>query len=287
MLQGLRALIDDPDTRVIVLISKPPAPAIARAILDLAVAAGKPVVVHFLGAAPGDDIARGNIVAADSLQHAADVATALAHGRPLPASDAELPEAAREMIAERARAMAPTQYAVHGLFTGGTFCYEAQLVFLRRGLACCSNAPVTGASPLAGKTDGHVFIDMGDDDYTRGRPHPMIDPALRNAAVLTHAADPATAAIVVDVVLGYGSHADPAGGLAEALVAGQEAARAQGRTLVLIGHACGTDGDPQDRAAQIAKLKAAGAIVADSNFHAVALAAELAAQLATRKGVRR
>jgi pyridoxine/pyridoxamine 5'-phosphate oxidase len=105
---------------------------------------------------------------------------------------------------------------------------------------------------------------------------------LRNAAVRTQAADPATAAIVVDVVLGYGSHADPAGALAEALSAAQREARAQGRALALIAHVCGTDGDPQDRAAQIRQLDAAGAIVAGSNFEAAVLAAELAAALAAR-----
>jgi hypothetical protein len=110
----------------------------------------------------------------------------------------------------------------------------------------------------------------------------MIDPSLRNAAVRSHAADATTAAIVFDVVLGYGSHADPAAGLAEALVAGQREARAQGRTLALIGHVCGTDGDPQGRAEQIRKLEAAGAIVADSNFEAAALAAALAAGLSAR-----
>lgn len=286
MLAGLRALADDTQTRVIVLISKPPAPAIARRILDLASATGKPVVVHFLGARI-DSAHGGSLVGAESLQHAADVAVAFSLGRSPPAAGAGPTEAALAVVAERASAMGPAQSAVRGLFTGGTFCYEAQLVFLKRGLACRSNAPVSGAASLDGTNARHVFIDMGDDEYTRGRPHPMIDPSLRNAAVRTHAADPATAAIVVDVVLGYGAHADPADGLADALIAAQRDARAQRRTLALIGHVCGTEGDPQDRAAQIRKLEAAGAIVADSNFQAVALAAALAERLAARDGARR
>ena len=277
------ALADDPATRVIVLISKPPAPAIARKILDLAAAAGKPVVVHFLGAAP--DGTRGSgLVAAESLQHAGDVAVALAAGHPAPTAGATPSAAQLAAIGNIADRMAPSQRAVRGLFTGGTFCYEAQLVFRGRGLPCRSNAPVEGVLALGGRPEGHVFIDMGDDDYTRGRPHPMIDPSLRNAAVLKEAADPATAAIVFDVVLGYGSHADPAAGLAEAIMAGQRDARAQGRTLALIGHVCGTDGDPQDRAAQIRQLEVAGAIVAGSNFEAATLAAALAVRLA-RRGV--
>jgi len=281
MLQGLAALAHDPATRFIVLISKPPAPSIAQKILAAAAAAGKPVVVHFLGAAPDAVLGQG-LIAAESLQHAGDVAVALASGQAPPAASAPPNPERTAAIASIAARMAPSQHAVRGLFTGGTFCYEAQLAFRARGLPCRSNAPAYGVEPLGGTLEGHVFLDMGDDDYTRGRPHPMIDPSLRNAAVRTHAADPTTAAIVVDVVLGYGSHADPAGDLADALATAQREARAEQRTLALIAHVCGTDGDPQDRAAQIRQLEAAGAIVAGSNHEAAVLAAEMATLLAAR-----
>ena len=294
MLQGLAALTVDPSTRVIVLISKPPSADIAKKILALAQEAGKPVVVHFLGAPP--ETVRGpGLTAAGSLQHAGDVAVALAEGSAVQASTGAPSEKQLAAIAAAAARMSPSQYAVRGLFTGGTFCYEAQLAFRARGLECRSNAPAEGVRPVHpnedktedGHPDGHIFIDMGDDDYTRGRPHPMIDPALRNAAVLSHAADPATAAILVDVVLGYGSHPDPAQGLADALIAARREARAQGRSLALIGHVCGTDGDPQDRSAQIRKLEAAGVIVAESNVQAALLSATLAETLAERPGKER
>jgi len=273
MLMGLDALAQDPATRVIVLISKPPGESIAGRILDLAASAGKPVVVHFLGA--DLDVARGaGIFPADSLQHAADVATALVRGDSPPAASAAPAGERRARIADIARNLAPSQRAVRGLFTGGTFCYEAQLVFARHGLPCVSNAPVHGdASPAPFPSGAHAFLDLGDDDYTRGRPHPMIDPSLRNAAIRSSAADPATAAIVFDVVLGYGAHPDPAGDLATALADGR---RTAARTIAMIGHVCGTEGDPQDRDAQIRALESAGAIIADSNFEAVTLAAELA-----------
>ena len=80
-----------------------------------------------------------------------------------------------------------------GLYCGGTLCSEAELIFKRRGL------------------NGHTFVDLGDDRYTRGRPHPMIEPEIRNAHVAAAAADPAVGVILLDVVLGYGAHADPAG----------------------------------------------------------------------------
>jgi hypothetical protein len=272
---------------VIALISKPPAPDIARKILAFAAQAGKPVVVHFLGAAPESVHGRG-LTAAESLQHAGDVAVALARGSPVPASAGAPSPKQLAAIADAAAGMPPSQYAVRGLFTGGTFCYEAQLAFRARRLVCRSNAPADGVEPLdkheEGHAEGHIFIDMGDDDYTRGRPHPMIDPSLRNAAVISHAADPATAAILVDVVLGYGSHPDPAHGLAEALLAAQHEARARGRSLALVGHVCGTDGDPQGRATQIRQLEAAGMIVAESNVQAARLCATLAESLAARAG---
>jgi succinyl-CoA synthetase alpha subunit len=286
MLQGLAALAADPATRVIVLISKPPAPDIAQKILALASKAGKPVVVHFLGAKPESVGGRG-LTPATSLQHAGDVAVALAKGSAVPASSGAPTAIQLATVTEMAAGMAASQYAVRGLFTGGTFCYEAQIAFRARNFDCRSNAPAESVGLLEkhdGHADGHVFIDMGDDDYTRGRPHPMIDPALRNAAVLSHAADPATAAILVDVVLGYGSHPDPAQALADALFSAQREARARGRSLALVAHVCGTDGDPQGRATQVRKLEAAGAILAESNVQAALVCAALAE---TRKAARR
>jgi succinyl-CoA synthetase alpha subunit len=277
MLQGLAALAADPQTRVIVLISKPPAPEIARRIEQQAAGAGKPVVIHFLGAAPRTR--PSGPVAALSLRHAAAVAVALARGEPAPASDNAPSAAALAFVDKSMATMAPSQTAVRALFSGGTFCYEAQLAFIARGLSCRSNVPADGAAAFDGRWDGHVLLDLGDDDYTRGRPHPMIDPSLRDALVREQGADAQVAAILFDVVLGYGAHADPAGTLAQALAVAQRRASADGRALALIGHVCGTDGDPQDRAAQLRQLRDVGALVADSNIEA----AELAAHLASRR----
>ena len=283
MLAALRALADDDETRVIVLISKPPSPTVASRILALAASSGKPTVVHFLGAAPGS-VQGAGLNAAQSLADAADIAVALARGSELTASTAA-PNDSRVDHERVLDGLAPTQRTVRGLFTGGTFCYEAQLAFLRCGLACRSNAPVHGALPLDGSTGDHVFIDMGDDEYTRGRPHPMIDPSLRNLAIREAAGDPAIAILLFDLVLGFGSHPSPADDLADALRDTQRSAALQGRKLVSIGHVCGTDGDPQDRVAQIRTLASVGAIVADSNIEAASTAAQLALQLAQRHPV--
>jgi hypothetical protein len=208
------------------------------------------------------------------------MAVALANGERAAASMKPTRESAAD---ERALdGLARTQSSVRGLFTGGTFCYEAQLAFLSRGLPCRSNAPVHGASPLDGSNLGHVFIDMGDDEYTRGRPHPMIDPSLRNTEIREAADDPALAVLLFDLVLGYGSHPSPADELADALRDAQRTASKHGRKLVTIGHVCGTDGDPQDRAAQIQTLASTGAIIAGSNVEAATTAAQFALHLAKR-----
>jgi succinyl-CoA synthetase alpha subunit len=283
MLAGLRALAGDDETRVIVLISKPPSPTVASRILALAAASGKPTVVHFLGAEPGS-IRGAGLHAAESLADAADIAVRLAQTGESTSATASRndPPVADERALD---GLASTQSTVRGLFTGGTFCYEAQLAFLKRGLPCRSNAPVHGASPLDNAAGGHIFIDMGDDEYTRGRPHPMIDPSLRNAAIREAADDPSLAILLFDLVLGYGSHPSPADELADALRDAQRAAARPGRKLVAIGHVCGTDSDPQDRTGQIKTLASTGAIIAGSNIEAASIAAQFALRLAERSTV--
>jgi succinyl-CoA synthetase alpha subunit len=278
MMEGLRALADDEDSRVIVLISKPPSPAIAGRILDLATASGRPTVVHFLGS-PVDAIRGAGLHAACSLADAADIALSLASNAET--SVVEAPQPPLDLDATLA-ALAPTQRLVRGLFSGGTFCYEAQLAFIARGLRCRSNAPVHGALPVDRRSDDHILLDMGDDEYTRGRPHPMIDPTLRNAAIRQAAEDGHVAVLLFDVVLGYGAHPSPGDAVAEALRGAQRTAALQGRRIVAIGHVCGTDRDPQDRTRQIGALASAGAIVADSNIEAASIAADIALRLALR-----
>jgi FdrA protein len=129
----------------------------------------------------------------------------------------------------------------------------------------------------------HALIDLGDDVFTRGRPHPMIDYRLRNERIVGEVADPATAVILLDVVLGYGSHADPAAELAPALRRAQEIAGAEGRSIAFVGHICGTDRDPQDLSRQARALKEAGMVLVESN----AQAARLAAAMVSRRSAER
>ena len=201
MLHGLGLLARDPDTKVIVLISKPPSPAIAREVIAAARKTGKPVVVNFIGST--EDPSGGNLHVSRTLDDAATAAVALTKGRK--------PSRARSRKAIRLPKIRfkKGQRYIRGLFSGGTFCYEASA--LLRDV--WSNTPVDPKRAIEDpwKSREHTLIDLGDDVFTRGRPHPMIDLRLRNERMLEEAADPQVAVILLDVVLGYGSHPDPAG----------------------------------------------------------------------------
>jgi FdrA protein len=250
-LSAFEALEADPATRHIVIISKPPARAVTERILARAARAGKPVTLCLLGAAPLTLPA--SVTQATTLSAAVEVVL----GHPL--AGAVTPGA-------------PRKGWLRGLFCGGTLCSEAQLVLQAAGLGVQSNVPVPGADRADGpQAPAHTLIDLGDDDYTRGRPHPMIEPQLRNELFKTVLADPGVAVVLMDVVIGYGAHADPAGLIADTL-AGLPAGHAP-----VVASVTGTDADPQGRARQVARLRAAGVLVAGSNAQAAALAARMLA----------
>ena len=274
LLAGIRLLARDPATRVIAIVSKPPAASVARLALAAARESGKPTVVLFLGA----DVAAGdNIHPVATLADAAAAAVALARGE---RANVRAIEAPAGFDAELAK-LAPPQRYLRGLYSGGTYCTEAQLAWRRAGIATWSNAPLDKKYMLphdAGSRE-HTAIDLGADEFTVGRPHPMIDFAARVERLAAEARDPAVAAIVLDVVLGYGAHADPAGALAPAIRAARAAAGSDGRNLLVIGFLCGTDEDPQRLSAQAARLAGCGVLLAQGST----AAAELAARVATRR----
>ena len=269
MLQGLAALATDPETRVIVLISKPPSPDVAARVLDEARAAGKPVVVNFIGADPCLVSTLG-LIPARTLEDAAILAVEAATGRPPEHTAAGAPDAPR---------LAAGQRYVRGLFSGGTFCYEATLLLAEALPDVHSNTPVGGAEvpESVWQSRGHTLIDLGDDVFTRGRPHPMIDARLRLERMAAEARDPTTAVILLDVVLGYGAHPDPASVIAPAIATAIAEAEAAQRQLAVVGFVCGTAADPQNLEHQEALLRAAGMRLARSNAEAARLAARIAA----------
>jgi len=247
-LMAIDALDADDRTRHIVLISKPPAESVARLVLDRVAKSAKPFTICFLGAS--DVALPANARAAATLKATADIVVG---GSAASWAQQPLPGLGRGGL-------------VRGLFAGGTLCSEAQIIFRQAGLAVMSNVPVPGASAIGRAQDGqvltdHVMIDLGDDEFTRGRPHPMFEPGVRDGPLAEALADPSVGIILLDIVLGYGGHPDPAGHLAAFLD------RWEHRPLI-VASVTGTDADPQPRNAQVETLAAAGVIVADSNAEA-------------------
>jgi succinyl-CoA synthetase alpha subunit len=254
-LMALDALDADPGTAHIVLVSKPPSAGTAARIVARIGASDKTFTVCFLGA---DGIQLpANAALATTLKAAAESALGGTEiGAGFDASGASLTRRDGRAV---------------GLFAGGTLAAEAQAVFRQAGAPVASNVPIPGVSGLEGADAGHPMIDLGADEYTRGRPHPMIDPSVRDDALQDALDDASVAVVLLDLVLGFGAHGDPAGHLAR---------RLEGRPAggpVIVASVTGTEDDPQPRAAQAARLEAAGVLIAPSNAQAAELACALCA----------
>ena len=276
---ALDLLASDAGTEVIVIVSKPPGRDVARCTLDKLRVIAKPVVVLFLGGDASGGTLPERVVVVETLQDAAAAAVALLRQRRFEARIHD-PDLAR-VADDASRALATGQRYLRGLYSGGTFCTEAQLVWRNLGLHVRSNAPVD-ARVAGSDGEGHVALDLGSDEYTVGRPHPMIDPATRIARIAEAARDPSTAVIVLDLVLGYAAHADPAGALAPAITAARATCADEGRELVVVAFVCGTEADPQRLSAQQAALRNAGVLVASGSTAAARLAGEIALRAQAR-----
>lgn len=269
MLQGLAMLAEDAETDVIVVTSKPPSPDIADTIVSFCAKLDKPVVINFVG--QNSTGQNGNITFTSTLAQ-----TALTAGRLIDPT-CELPQladATKDQFVQNAKAArCPSQRYLRGLYAGGTLCYEA-LFLLREQLGGIYSNLEHGAFELKDlfSSKEHTIIDLGDDAYTEGRAHPMIDPTLRNQRILQEAQDPEVAMLLLDLVIGYGAHENPAAQLAQTLVQAREIARADGRELPVIVTICGTKNDVQNYDQQAAQLRDADILVAGNNAEAVLLA---------------
>ncbi|MEO8289266.1 MAG: acyl-CoA synthetase FdrA [Chloroflexota bacterium] len=279
-LAGLAALQNDPNTRVIVIVSKPPDPEVAARVIAAASESKKPVIIAFLGmearetdtpllsmAQTLEDAARQAVARAEALQSDSK--------QQHPAASAADASSTPPPQAESATG------GIRGLFSGGTFCYEAMLVLEQSIGPIFSNTPLTPdrkielENPKADIHNRYVCLDLGADEFTVGRPHPMIDMTTRIERILLEAANPEVGIILLDVVLGYGAHPDPAGALAPAIRQAIALAKAEGRTLQVVASVCGTEADPQQLSRQRKALKEAGVTVAESNAGAARLVAAM------------
>ncbi|EJH2658353.1 acyl-CoA synthetase FdrA [Salmonella enterica] len=250
-LTALEMLAADDATRVIAFVSKPPSPQVRTRIIEAMQKVGKPVVALFLGSKP-EQRREGNVWLAHSLSDAAQLAVLLMRV----AQQREIqPEVAGK--------------GIYGLYAGGTLAAESAML-LSAGLGIpVSESHVDGVML---ETGGHRIVDLGDDSYTLGRPHPMIDPTTRSIEIEKLAAMPDIGVLLLDVVLGYGACANPAGAVVDAI----ELVRAKrAAPLVTIATLTGTDADPQGRNGQIDILRAAGIAVVETLEEAVLLAISL------------
>jgi FdrA protein len=251
---ALEALADDPSTEAIVIISKPPHATVLPRLEAAIAKIRKPVVACVLGAkAPAQSAA----VWVDTLDAAADAVVALTAKRTVVQRTFSDVSGTRARLA-RLHAKGPIASEVFGLYTGGTLAHEAHLLL----------------DSLLGHDAGHQILDLGDDQYTVGRPHPMIDPQTR-ADMVIKAGQEKAGVLLVDLVLGRGSHPNPAASLAEAIRQASDMAAAAGRRLVAVGSVVGTADDPQDMAGQVAQLQEAGVELLSSNAEAARFAALL------------
>jgi succinyl-CoA synthetase alpha subunit len=276
MLLALQALQQDPATAVLVLISKPPAEEVARVVLEQASASSKPTVVCFLGGEMESLAKIPNVIPARTLQECGLLAARAI--RPETGDIQALFKAEKVRLAKKAKGLKGKldirQRYLRGLFSGGTLCYEAQVIWKDMlESSVHSNAPLPGglALPDSTKSIGHTAVDLGEEEFTVGRPHPMIDNDLRIRRLLQEARDPKTAVIMLDVVLGYGAHLDPAGELGPAIHQARGLAEAAGRELPVVTSVTGTEGDPQGLRHTVSTLEGAGAIVCDCNAAAARL----------------
>jgi succinyl-CoA synthetase alpha subunit len=268
---GLTALIADSGTEVIVIISKVPDEAVGGDILGLARQGGKPCIIWFAGQEPMPE--RGNLTFGDTLADTARRAASAATGRAF-----EAPSAGdvSDLIAGTAAEPLAGRKFVRGLFGGGTLGQEAVFILKPSLGNVNTNMKLPGTSllddPSASKA--HTIVDLGDDAFTRGRAHPMIDQSYKLARIAKEFEDPETAVILMDVVLGYGCNMDPGGEIVGTLRKLKDKAAANSAPAVVVS-LCGTHDDPQGYARQKRELEAAGAIVADTNELGCTIVAKL------------
>ncbi len=263
---AIRALRNDPQTKVILFVSKPPSERVAREVMALA--GGSPMVAAFMGVDMSTPTPPG-VILANTLESGV-LRTLEVLGQPRPDISAvagpDIPSVLARISADRT--------LIRGLYSGGTLCYEALVILAATfGAPVYSNTPIDKKLGMPAPAHCSTLLDLGEEEYTRGRPHPMIDPAARIEFLEDAGADPRVAVIIMDLVLGHGAHPDPAGIFAPIC---QRIMEAGGPQIVV--YVLGTDLDPQHYTSQVATLSQAGCLVPQTNARAAALAAGLAAR---------
>jgi FdrA protein len=275
-LAALDALEADPQTRVIAIVSKPPATATLDSLLERIKTCRKPVVGCFLGVDPALLAGHQTLLPARTIDEAVRAALSCLDDSSAIPADGLSPEDLA-VIRNEKKGWLPGQKYLRGILAGGTFCYQSQQILREAGVMIHSNSPFDRKNLLANPDQSleHTIVDMGADSYTIGKPHPMIDGTQRSRRILAESRDPEVAILYLDFILGYNASMDPAGELAEAIREGKRNAGNRGGALTVVASICGTKDDPQDLHLQQKILEEAGVLVFPSNALATLACCEL------------
>lgn len=263
MLDGIERLVQDEETKIIVLVSKPPAKSVAEKIYARVKSIEKPVIICFLGGNK-EEIEASGAIYAHTTKRAALQAVILSG---VPEESINQHKLNLPLIAEIKQKLSPEQKYVRGLFCGGTICSEVAMLVGEQYPNVYSNIAKNPEYRLLDvtKSKEHTVIDFGDDFFTKGKPHPMIDPSVRLERIVQEARDPEVGVIMLDFILGYGSHPDPVGLTLPAIKEAQAIAKKEGRHLEILAFVLGTELDPQNTEEQIAKLDREGVTISSSS----------------------
>lgn len=286
MLKGLDILDNDDETEIVVLISKPPGPTTTKKILKRVSKSPKKVIINFLGSNP-ELISSFGATVGQTLEETAFLAVAALKGEQYQHRNFSTPEEElKRRLKEETERMTPNQKFIRGLYSGGTLCDEAMLILNDSVGEVYSNIPLKPKLRLQDLSKGqnHCCIDLGDDYFTRGRPHPMISPDSRGRYIISEGEDPQVAVLLLDIVLGYGAHMDMAGALRESIKVAKAEVEKRGGYLAVVASVCGTMKDPQDFPSQVQNLEDVGVVVMPSNAQAARFAAMIALKNNNRIG---
>jgi len=281
-LMGLDLLEADPSTRVIALISKPPGAKTLAELQGRILDSRKPVIGCLLGLDKSLDWGP-NFYQVRAIDRAVEQ-TLVCIGASAAAKFLRQSPYHLDQIENEIQGWLPEQRYLRGLFAGGTFCYQAQQVLQSAGLQVYSNVPLDPRYHLENPEESleHTILDMGDDYFTQGKPHPMIDARERNRRILKEADDPEVAILLLDFVLGEISSLDPVGDLIEAVRQAKGKAARRGGCLTVVASICGTDQDPQDLGRQKINLQEAGVFVLPNSAQAAAFCRDLLQKMGGR-----
>lgn len=252
MMDMIDAMEEDEAVKVLLIVSKPPAKEVRDRISARLSNFKKPVVTLFVGEKP--EYHEENFYHAYTLDEAARLAVSLVRGKDVPEAEVEV-DASSFFKAEDGK-------TIKAYYSGGTLANEAAML-IKDAMGC--TVPPEDIEGYMLQLDGNIVVDLGDDAYTQGKPHPMIDPAKRIECMQEAVDDESTGVVLFDIMLGYGSHADMAGALLPTIVELKEKAEASGRKVFFVGTVCGTKKDMQGYDEAVDKLKQAGVIVCENN----------------------